>query len=323
MLNEAFLNELKARNDIVDVVSRYTNLKGNRITYKGLCPLPNHNEKTPSFVVYEESQSFYCFGCQRGGDVITFIKEVEHLSYMEAVRFLAQRAGMAMPEIGVDDSMGRLKARVLQANKEAARFFHTCLKEPQGQKALEYLRSRKLSNKTIVHFGLGYAPDSWDSLITHLKSKGFTQAEMVTAALAVQRRSKNGIYDKFRNRVMFPIIDLRGNVIGFGGRKIGDDQGPKYINTDETPVFHKSNHLYALNFAKNTKRGELIVCEGYMDVISMHQAGFDNAVAGLGTALTESHVHLLNQYTDCVVLSYDGDEAGQRAAARAISLLQQ
>lgn len=317
-LPEEFLQELKYRNDITEVVSSYVNLKRRGRNMVGLCPF--HSEKTPSFNIYSENGSFYCFGCGAGGDVITFVMKIENLDYMEAVRFLAQRAGMTMPDTGYDDSMNRLRTRIYEANREAARFFYSCLNSPEGAEARSYLAGRQLSPKTIVRFGLGYSPKSRYSLCNHLKSKGFKESEIVAANLAFQSKSGKGIYDRFSDRVMFPIIDLRGNVIAFGGRLMGDGK-PKYLNTSDTPVFKKSNNLFSLNNAKNSGERTLILCEGYMDVIAVNQAGFQNAVATLGTALTSEQAILMKRYADEVVICYDADEAGQKATARAIEIL--
>ena len=283
----------------------------------GLCPF--HNEKSPSFSVSPENGFFYCFGCHAGGDVITFIRRIENLDYVEAVKFLAQRAGMTVPEEGKDNGMGRLRMRIFEANREAARFYHKQLYTPQGKKALEYLRSRGLTEKTIIHFGLGYSPSDRFELVNHLRSKGFTAAEMIQANLANESKKGNP-YDRFSDRVMFPILDLRGNVIAFGGRIMSDIK-PKYLNTSDTPAFNKSRSLFALQFAKNKANGQLILVEGYMDVIALHQAGIENAVATLGTALTQEQAILLKRYCDEIVICYDSDNAGQNAAARAISIL--
>ncbi|MBC8584497.1 DNA primase [Youxingia wuxianensis] len=317
MLSDMFLQELKNYNDIEQVISSYVPLKKRGRVFTGLCPF--HSEKTPSFTVYPDSQSFYCFGCGAGGDVITFIRNIENLEYIEAVRFLAQRAGMAMPEDGADDKAARQKNRILEINRSLARFYHSCLKEPSGKVALDYLHDRGLTNATIVRFGLGYSPNSWDTGLRYLKSQGFTQQEMQAASVIAQGRN-GGYYDQFRNRVMFPIIDLRGNVVGFGGRVMGDDRGPKYLNSPDTPVFKKSRNLFALNFAKSSKREGLILAEGYMDVIAVHQAGFDNAVATLGTSLTSEQSRLISQYAQNVTIAYDSDGAGQTATRRAIGL---
>lgn len=312
-----FINELKFRNDIESVVSGYVNLKRRGSNLVGLCPF--HGEKTPSFTVYPETESFYCFGCGVGGDVIGFIRKIENLDYVESVKLLAQRAGLTLPQDEIDDSMSKLRARLLEANREAARFFYRTLLSAQGKSALDYLTGRGLTSSTIKQFGIGYAPDSWDMLITHMKSKGFSLSELQMADLAL--KNKNGsIYDKFRNRVIFPIIDLRGNVVGFGGRAL-EDSTAKYINTSDTIVFKKSNNLFALNFAKNSKDKSLILAEGYMDVIALHQAGFTNAVATLGTALTQGQASLLSQYAGEIIIAYDADEAGQQATARAMGIL--
>ena len=315
---EGFLQELKMRNDITDIVSSYVNLKRRGRNMVGLCPF--HGEKTPSFNIYTENGSFYCFGCGVGGDVISFVMRMENLDYVDAVKFLAQRAGMDMPENSYDNSMSQLRTRIFEANREAARFYYSTLYTPAGAKGLEYLHSRQLSDRTIRHFGLGFADDNWSSLCNHLKSKGFKENELVSANLAVKRKNGNGIYDRFTNRVMFPIIDLRGNVIAFGGR-IMTDEKPKYLNTSDTPVFKKSTNLFSLNNAKNSGKRTLILCEGYMDVISVNQAGFTNAVATLGTALTSEQAMLIKRYADEVVICYDADEAGQKATARAIPIL--
>lgn len=315
---ESFIQDLKMRNDISEIVSSYVSLKRRGRNMVGLCPF--HGEKTPSFNVYTENGSFYCFGCGAGGDVITFIMKIENLDYVDAVKFLAQRAGLEMPENSYDDSMSKLRTRIFEANREAARFFHATLYSQNGAHGLEYLHNRALSDRTIRHFGLGFADDSWTSLCSHLKSKGFKDNELVAANLASQRKNGNGIYDRFTNRVMFPILDLRGNVIAFGGR-IMTDEKPKYLNTSDTPVFKKSANLFSLNNAKNSGSRTLILCEGYMDVIAVSQAGFTNAVATLGTALTSEQAVLMKRYADEVVICYDADEAGQKATARAISIL--
>ena len=318
MLSEQFLQELKLRNDIEGVISSYTPVKRRGRNLVCLCPF--HNEKTPSFTIYPENQSFYCFGCGAGGDVITFVRRAENLEYIEAVKFLADRAGLAMPEDGYDDRTAKLKARVLEINRETARFYFSCLMSPAGRQALEYLRGRGLSDSTIRRFGLGYAPDSWDMTLRHLLSKGFSREELAAACIAVQSsRNKDRYFDQFRGRVMFPIIDVRGNVIAFGGRIMGEG-GPKYLNSPDTPVFKKSRNLFALNFAKSTKENRLILAEGYMDVVALHQGGFGNAVATLGTALTGEQARMIAQYADTVVIAYDSDGAGQTATKRAINI---
>ncbi len=319
-INERFIQELQERIDIEDVISSYVNLKRRGKTLVGLCPF--HNEKTPSFTVYPESRSFYCFGCGAGGDVISFVRRMDNLDYVEAVKSLAQAAGMSMPEDGYDDTMAKRRMRLLAANREAARFFNACLNAPENRFALDYFLKRGLTPSTIRHFGLGYAPDSWHALTEHLHSKGFTYEEMVLANL-VRRSDKNGksnYYDNFRNRVMFPIIDLRGNVIAFGGR-VMDDSKPKYINTSDTPVYKKSNGVFALNFAKNANENKLLLVEGYMDVIALHQAGFTNAIACLGTAFTSEQANLLSRYAEEIIVCYDNDGAGREATQRALGVL--
>ena len=261
-LPDSFLQELKARCDITEVVSGYVNLKRRGRNMVGLCPF--HGEKTPSFNIYPENGSFYCFGCGVGGDVITFIRRIENLDYIEAVKFLAQRAGLQMPEDGRDQGMSRIRSRIFEANREAARFYHRVLHSPQGEQGLAYLRGRALLPKTIVHFGLGYAPDSRYALVDYLTQKGFSPEELIAANLAFQGKSGRAV-DRFAGRVMFPIIDLRGNVVAFGGRILTDAK-PKYLNTSDTMVFKKSTNLFALNFAKNTGEKRLILAEGYMDI---------------------------------------------------------
>ena len=312
-----FLRELEARNPIEEVASAYVNLKRRGKNLVGLCPF--HNEKTGSFNIYPGNNSFYCFGCNKGGDVISFVMGVENLDFPEAVRWLAQRAGMTVPEDGVDDSMSRLRTRILEINRETARFYYKMLSAPEGKPGLDYFRRRGLDNKTIQHFGLGYSPDSGFALVNHLKAKGYTQQEMLQADVA--RLSKKGYpYDRYRGRAMFPILDLRGNVVAFGGRILTDEK-PKYINTSDTPVYHKSSGLFAMNFAKDSGSRQLILAEGYMDVIALHRAGFTNAIASLGTSLTEEQARIIKRYADEAVICYDSDEAGQRATQRAIPIL--
>lgn len=318
-LSDAFLEQLRANTDIESVISPYVNLRRRGKNLVGLCPF--HNEKTPSFTVYPENGSFYCFGCGVGGDVITFVRRMENLDYMEAVKQLADRAGMAMPEDGYDDTLAKKRTAVLAANRTAAKFFHSQLFTEQGRQALDYFLDRGLAPETIRHFGLGFAPNDWRALKRHLNEQGFDDVLLESANL-LRRSDKNGkvsYYDNFRNRVMFPIIDPRGNVIAFGGRVL-DDSKPKYINTSDTLVYKKSNGVFALNFAKNGNDGKLIIAEGYMDVIALHQAGFTNAVACLGTALTKEQANLLSRYADTIILSYDADEAGQKATARALGI---
>lgn len=317
-LSDSFLQELKMKTDIEDVISTYVTLKRRGATLVGLCPF--HNEKTPSFTVYPATQSFYCFGCGAGGDAITFLKKIENLDYLDAVKTLAQRAGLQMPQEGFDDSLSKRRRRILEMNREAARFYHSVLLSPEGKVGYDYYIGRALSAATINHFGLGFAPNQWDALLKHMRTKGYQPAELVDAGLA--RKGQKGYYDNFRNRVMTPIIDVRGNVIAFGGRVL-DDSKPKYINTGDTLVYKKTNELFALNFAKDSKEDALILCEGYMDVIAMHQAGFTNAVAGCGTALTTEQVRLISRYAKEVILTYDADEAGQKALQKAMTLFDQ
>lgn len=316
-LNESFLQELKFKTDIDDVISGYVSLKKRGSTSLGLCPF--HNEKTPSFTVYNDTQSFYCFGCGAGGDAVTFIKRIENLDYIDAVKLLAQRAGLNMPDDNeFDDSLSKKRRRMFEINRETARFYYNYMMSEQGKAGLEYYLNRGLSMNTIKRFGLGYAPDSWDMLLQHLKSKGYKFSEMVDANV-IKAGKNNRYYDNFKNRVITPIIDVRGNVIAFGGRVL-DNSKPKYINTSDTLVYKKTNELFGLNLAKDKCSDRLILCEGYMDVIAMHQAGFTNAVAGCGTALTSEQVRLISRYTKEIVLAYDADEAGQKALNKAISL---
>jgi DNA primase len=316
-LPEEFLQRLKDANPIEQVVSSYVRMRRSGKNLMGLCPF--HGEKTPSFVLYPENDSFYCFGCHVGGDTITFVRRIENLDYMEAVKMLAQRSGLDMPEdTRRNDGTAKIKMRILEANREAARWFHRCLVGPEGTDALAYLRGRQLSNAIITRFGLGYAPDSWQGLSNHLRKLGFTEDELVTANLA--SRGGKGIYDRFRGRVIFPIIDVRGNVTGFSGRAVGDN-GPKYLNTAETLVFEKGRGLFALNFAKNAGGQRLLLAEGPMDVIALHQAGFNFAVATQGTALTQQQAQLMTHYAKEVLLCYDADAAGQKASERAIPIL--
>ena len=316
-LPDSFIQELLSRNDIESVASAYVAFKRRGRNLVGLCPF--HGEKTASFNLYPETNSFYCFGCGAGGDVITFIKRIENLDYIDAVRFLADRSGLKMPEQSHEnDQVSRLRLRILEANREAARIFHAALYRPEGKIALDYYHSRGYTDATIKHFGLGFAPDSWDYLLKALRQKGFKDEELIAAFLAKRGRN-GGAYDIFRNRVMIPIIDIRGNVVGFGGRVL-DDSKPKYINTEGTLAFSKSHNLFALNFAKNEGR-ELNLCEGYMDVIAMHQAGFTNTVAALGTSFPEEQMQLIARYADRINLIFDADGAGQKATRRAIENL--
>ncbi len=318
---EEIINEIKYRNDIETVMAPYVSLKRRGKNLVGLCPF--HNEKTPSFTVYPENGSFYCFGCGAGGDVFSFVKLIENLDYIEAVKLLAERSGVTLPQDGYDDSMQRLKNTIFEINRETAKFYHAYLMSPQGKWALDYLTERGLSVATIKHFGLGAAPDSWDALIKHLKAKGYSIPDMVQANV-VGKSQRGSYYDRFRKRVMFPIINIRGKVIGFSGRAMpGEDKiGGKYVNTSDTPVYKKSENLFAMNFAKNHCDERIILVEGNMDVISLHQAGFCNAVAALGTSFTDEQANLLSRYTKEIVLMLDSDAAGQKAVKRAGNILQ-
>jgi DNA primase len=321
-LSDEFLDDLRRRADIESTVSSYVSLKRKGKILTGLCPF--HNEKTPSFTVYPETQSYYCFGCGNGGDVITFIRNIENLDYMEAVKLLADRHGVSMPQDGYDSGLSKKRTEMYGANREAARFFHAKLYSPEGRQGLEYFYSRGLTDDTIRHFGLGYAPDSKDELIEYLISKGYSQQLLYDANILrlSERYDKKIYYNAFRKRAMFPIIDLRGNVIAFSGRRIHDaDSDRKYVNTSDTLVYKKGSNLFALNFAKKSKSDSIILCEGNLDVISLHQAGFTNAVAGLGTALTEEQAHLLSHYAGEIFICYDSDEAGQKATRKAINIL--
>ena len=321
MIPEDIINEIKYRNDIETAVSQYVNLKRRGKNLVGLCPF--HSEKTPSFTVYPENGSFYCFGCGVGGDVFTFTGLIENLDYMESIKLLAERSGISLPQDGYDDSMQRLKKKIYDINRDTARFFHSFLMSPGGKWALDYLTGRGLTVKTIKHFGLGAAPDSWDALIHHLKEKGYTESDML-AANVIGKSNRGGIYDRFRKRVMFPIINIRGNIVAFSGRAMpGEDKhGGKYVNTSDTPVYKKSENLFGINFAKSVCSERVILVEGNMDVISLHQAGFENTVAPLGTAFTTEQANLLSRYTKEIVLMLDADAAGQKAVRRASGLLE-
>ncbi len=314
---ETFITELVDRSDIVDVVSGYVRLtKRSGANLFGLCPF--HSEKTPSFSVSPDKQIYHCFGCGKGGGVINFIMEIENLSFPEAVEFLARRAGIPVPE-QTDDRESRKRSRMLALNKDAARFFYEQLSTPDGQKAGAYMARRRISPAVAKTFGLGFAPDSWDSLKLAMRRKGYTDQEMFDAGLL--RRGKNSFYDTFRDRLMFPVIDVRGSVIGFSGRILGDGE-PKYLNSPETLVFNKSRNLFALNLAKKSKSGYIILSEGNIDVVSLHQAGFDSAVASLGTSLTPEQARLISRYTGEVIIAYDSDGAGIKASQRAIGILE-
>ncbi len=319
---ESFLDELVARNPIEEVVGQYVTLKRSGSNLFGLCPF--HGEKTASFSVAPEKGMYYCFGCHKGGGVIHFQMEIEGLSYIDAVRALAKRAGLQVPEDEQYRSKYQQQERLWALSKEAARFFHKCLYDPRGAEALRYARGRGLPQRTLTTFGVGYAPNTWDSLVKAMKAKGYTEQELLDAGLVTKSQKNGNLYDRFRDRLMFPIIDVRGNIIGFGGRIMGssDPNAAKYLNSPETIIFNKRKNLFALNLAKKSKMGYLILVEGYMDAVALHQYGFDCAVASLGTALTEEHATLLTRYTNQVVLIYDGDEAGQRATKRAIPILE-
>ncbi|MBP3539628.1 MAG: DNA primase [Oscillospiraceae bacterium] len=315
---ESFITELAERNDIADVVSGYVRLsRKSGSNLFGLCPF--HSEKTPSFSVSPDKQIYHCFGCGKGGGVINFIMEIENLSFPEAVEFLAKRAGMELPE-QADDQESRQRARMLALNRDAARYFHAQLSQPGGQAARDYIQRRQISPRMVTVFGLGSAPDGWSGLLDAMHAKGYTDFELFSAGLV--RRGKNGgYYDTFRNRLMFPVIDVRGNVIGFSGRILSDGE-PKYMNSPETRVFNKSRNLFALNLAKKSKSGYIILSEGNIDVVSLHQAGFDSAVASLGTSLTAEQARLISRYTNQVIIAYDNDGAGIKAAQRAIGILE-
>ena len=317
----AFLDELAARNPIEDVVGQYVSLKRSGANLFGLCPF--HGEKTASFSVAPDKGIYYCFGCHKGGNAVNFMMEIEGLSYPDAVRSLAKRVGMEVPDDEQYQSKYRQQERLWALHKEAARFFHSKLTAPEGAAALQYALGRGMPKATIINFGIGYAPDSWSSLVDHLRRKGYTDQELRDSGLVTVSKKNGNLFDRFRDRLMFPIIDVRGNVIGFGGRIMKNDpNAAKYLNSPETLIFNKRKNLFGLNVAKKTKHPYMILVEGYMDAIALHQYGFDCAVASLGTSLTEEHAVLLSRYTENVVLIYDGDEAGQRAAQRAIPMLE-
>ena len=317
MFSQTFLDELIARNDIVDVVGSYVSLTPKGGSYWGCCPF--HNEKTPSFHVLQDKQFYHCFGCKKGGGVINFIMEIENLSYPDAIRFLAKRVNMEVPEDRESADADRLRKRLLNLNRDAARWYYDVLQGPDGAAVRAYLDKRAISRKIAVRFGMGASPDSWDALLRAMTAKGYTKQELLTAGLIVANKN-GGFYDKFRNRLMLPVIDVRGDVVGFGSRVI-DKSEPKYMNSTETPVYSKRRVLYGLNLAKKTKRPNMILCEGNLDVVTLHQAGFDNAVASMGTALTTEQIRLLGRYTKELVLCYDNDNAGQLATQRALEML--
>lgn len=312
--------EIKAKNEIESVISPYVNLRRAGRNLVGLCPF--HNEKTPSFTVYPENGSFYCFGCGVGGDCITFTGLINNLDYIESVKLLAERSGVQIPESGYDRSVEILRRRILEINRETARFYHAFLFSPGGKWAMDYLTGRGLTLQTIRHFGIGCAPEGWDALFSHLRSKGYTQDEMLQADV-IAKSQRGSFYDRFRNRVMFPVIDLRGNVIAFSGRmRPGDEKARgKYVNSSETLVYKKGQNLFGINFAKNYCADRAILVEGNMDCISLHQAGFQNTVALFGTAFTPAQAKLLSRYTKEIVIALDSDSAGQKAVLRALETL--
>ena len=317
MLPQSFLDDLIARNDIVDVVGSYVALQQKGSNLFGLCPF--HNEKTPSFSVSPSKQIYHCFGCKKGGGVINFIMEIENLSYMDAVRFLAKRVNLEVPDDRQDDDTARRRQRILALNRDAARWYYDVLQSPEGAAVQAYLDKRQIRKAIAVRFGMGASTANWDDLTRAMTARGYTKTELIAAGLAVASK-KGGVYDKFRNRLMLPVIDQRGDVVGFGSRVI-DNSEPKYMNTTDTPVYSKRHVLYGLNLAKKTKRPEIILCEGNLDVVTLHQAGFDNAVASMGTALTQEQIRLLSRYTKNLVLCYDNDNAGQMATQRALEML--
>ncbi len=317
---EEIVEEVRSKSDIVDVIGRYVQLKKKGGTYFGLCPF--HNEKTPSFSVSRSKQMYYCFGCGAGGNVITFMMEHERLDFTEAVEELASSCGVELPKNAgsdLDRQKSDRKARMLEANKDAAKFYYAYMNTPEGRRAFEYFKARGLSEATIKHFGLGASPRFGDNLYKYLRSKGYEDGIIRDAGLVLFDEQK-GIHDRFWNRAMYPIMDVRGRVIGFGGRVMGEGE-PKYLNSPESPIFDKSRNLYALGFARSSKRKGFIICEGYMDVIALHAAGFDNAVASLGTAFTSGHAALIKKYTDSAYVCFDSDGAGRKAALRAIPIL--
>ena len=319
---DELVEEVRSRNDIVDVVGNYVRLQKKGASYFGLCPF--HNEKSPSFSVSPQKQMYYCFGCGAGGNVFTFLMNYENDTFPEAIKTLADRAGINLPEIEYSEEMKKeadKKALLLEINKEAAKYFYYQLRSPQGQVGHQYLAKRELSEETMKHFGLGYSNKFSNDLVQYLKQKGYRDELIIQAGLAAGDEVR-GVHDKFWNRVMFPIQDINHRVIGFGGRVMGEGE-PKYLNSPETMIFDKSRNLYGLNFARSSRRDHIILCEGYMDVISMHQAGFTQAVASLGTAFTSGQANLLHRFTDTVILSYDSDGAGTKAALRAIGILRE
>ncbi len=320
--SEDLVEEVRSKNDIVDVISGYVRLQKKGSSYFGLCPF--HNEKSPSFSVSRDKQMFYCFGCGKGGNVFTFLMDYENFSFPEALKVLADRAGVELPQMDYSreaKEKADLRASLLEINKEAAKYFYVQLKSPQGERAHRYLTDRKLSEETITAFGLGYSNKYSDDLYRYLREKGYAE-DLIRQSGLISTDEKQGVYDKFWNRVMFPIMDINSRVIGFGGRVMGDAK-PKYLNSPETPIFDKSRNLYGLNRARTSRKPYFLVCEGYMDVIALHQAGFTNAVASLGTALTSGHASLIKRYVNEVYLTYDSDEAGTKAALRAVPILKE
>lgn len=317
-ISDDYIAELRRRADIETIISSYVNIRRNGKICRGLCPF--HGEKTPSFTVYPDTQSFYCFGCGEGGDVIHFIRSIENLDYIEAVKFLADKVGMDLPEDNsYDSTLSKRRLRMYEANREAARFYSKQLFGKDGKAAVDYCQNRRLTKETVIKFGIGYAPDSWSALKNHLNDKGFTDYELFEANL-LKKSSKGTYYDNFRHRLVFPIIDLRGNVLGFSGRRLREEDKGKYVNTADTLVYKKGNEVFALNFARKSGKDSLILCEGNIDVVMLHQAGFTNAVAGLGTALTAEQAHLMSRYASDIYLCYDNDEAGGKATARALEV---
>ncbi len=314
---QSFMDELTARCDIVDVVGSYVQLTRRGSNLFGLCPF--HSEKTGSFSVSPDKQIYYCFGCKRGGGVINFIMEEENLPFPDAVRFLAKRAGLEVPEEEGGQEAGRRRQRLLDLNRDAARFYYRLLQQPEGRAVQEYLDRRQIRKATAVNFGMGASPDAWDVLLNEMTAKGYSKSELLSAGLIVDNK-KGGFYDKFRNRLMLPVIDTRGDVVAFGSRVL-DKSEPKYMNSSETPVYSKRRVLYGLNLAKKSKRPNIILCEGNLDIVTLHQAGFDNAVASMGTALTPEQIRLLSRFTKELVLCYDNDNAGKTATERALQLL--
>lgn len=317
-ISDEYIAELRRRADIESIISSYVNIRRNGKICRGLCPF--HGEKTPSFTVYPDTQSFYCFGCGEGGDVIRFICSIENLDYIDAIKFLADKVGLDLPDDNsYDATLSKRRLRMYEANREAAKFYSKQLFGANGKSAVEYCTGRRLTKKTVIKFGIGYAPDSWTSLKEHLNAKGFNDYELFEANL-LKKSQKGTYFDNFRHRLVFPIIDLRGNVLGFSGRRLREEDKGKYVNTSDTLVYKKGNEVFALNFARKSGKDSLILCEGNIDVVMLHQAGFTNAVAGLGTALTAEQAHLMSRYASEIYLCYDNDEAGGKATARALEV---